>query len=103
MTKISQVFIVFSLFLLIITGLNVCNQGLNSLTQENRKPVLSLHLNSDSDQVSVFTLGKEYNYSQSNWEQEKDKLVQRAHILITKIKTYVSEALKMLDSNAADS
>lgn len=103
MAKISHIFIVLFLLLLIVTGLNVCNQGINSLTQENRKPILSFQLDGESDQVSVFTLGQEYNYSKENWELEKDRILRKVQNFLAKTKDLLKSFLEIWNKkDAAD-
>lgn len=53
------------LLLLIISGLNISNQAINSLTMENRGPVFAINL--DESNISIHLLGENHLYS-------KDKL-----------------------------
>jgi hypothetical protein len=43
-----------------VFGLNISNQGMNSLTMQDRKPVVGLQ--NQGNTVSVFTLGESHNY-----------------------------------------
>ena len=61
MTKVYRFLLVLTLVILIISGLNICNQGMNSLTLEDRKPVLALLAR--NDEVKIFTLGQTHTYS----------------------------------------
>jgi len=97
MVKLSHISMVFLLLLLIITGLNVCNQGINSLTEENRKPVLFLQFDPEADQVSVFTLGQEYNYSRDNWELNKDRIIRTLQDFMEETRDFFKSLVKYIE------
>ncbi len=52
------------IILLVIAGLNVSNQAINSLTMEERAPVFACNL--VGQELSVYILGKNYVYSGEN-------------------------------------
>lgn len=51
---------VLGILILVICGLNTSNQGMNSLTLQNRKPVVGLQTQGDA--ISIYTLGQSHNY-----------------------------------------
>ncbi|NLB88846.1 MAG: hypothetical protein GX790_06415, partial [Syntrophomonadaceae bacterium] len=53
------------LLLLVVCGLNISNQAINSLTMENRGPVFAINL--DESNISIHLLGENHLYP-------KDKL-----------------------------
>ena|GEM_PF-440324 len=61
MVKVYRFLLVLTILFLIISGLNISNRGINSLTLEARPPVLAvLNLN---DEVRIFALGQTHTYS----------------------------------------
>lgn len=60
MSKLYRICLVLGILMLTIVGLNTCNQGINSLTLQNRRPVLGWQ--SQGNTVSVFTLGESHSY-----------------------------------------
>ncbi len=59
--RLRQLFIIAGLICLVIMGLNISNQGINSLTREERQAVLNLDYNQGD--IRVDALGNSYNYS----------------------------------------
>lgn len=56
-----QLVILAGLIFLVIIGLNTSNQGINSLTREERQAVLNLDYNQGD--IKVEALGNSYDYS----------------------------------------
>lgn len=65
MANLSRPLLVIIIFILVVLGLNTSNQGLGSLTAENRKPILGV--NRDHDAVNLVFLGENRAFN-------KDKL-----------------------------
>jgi len=59
--KFYQILIIGGLILLVITGLNTSNQGINSLTRDEHGAVLNMDYNQGN--ISVDALGNSYDYS----------------------------------------
>ncbi|MEN6460647.1 MAG: hypothetical protein ABFC94_04655 [Syntrophomonas sp.] len=59
MANINRSLLVIIVFILVVLGLNTSNEGIGSLTMENRKPVLDI--NRDHDTVNVVLLGDNLN------------------------------------------
>lgn len=59
--KFYQILIIGGLILLVITGLNTSNQGINSLTRDEGQAVLNLDYNQGD--IRLDALGNSYNYS----------------------------------------
>lgn len=59
--RLKQLFILAGLIFLVIMGLNTSNQGINSLTREERQAVLNLDY--QQGDIRVDALGNSYNYS----------------------------------------
>lgn len=59
--KFYQILIIGGLILLVITGLNTSNQGINSLTRDEHPAVLNMDYNQGN--ISVDALGNSYYYS----------------------------------------
>lgn len=68
--KFSQVLMTIAVFLLVILGLNVSNQGINNLTLDERGAILAFGLNRSD--ISLQILGNNYTYP-------RDKLSQLNH------------------------
>jgi len=92
MTKVYRFLLVLMLVILIISGLNICNQGMNSLTLENRQPVLALLAR--DDEVKIFTLGQTHTYSKQ--EMSTDMAVARQQL--EKSRHAVSNYLQRIES-----
>jgi hypothetical protein len=60
MTTLYRMTMVLGILILIIFGLNISNQGMNSLTMQNRKPVLGLQTQGEA--INVYTLGQSHSY-----------------------------------------
>jgi len=76
MTTLYRTSLVLGILMLVIFGLNISNQGMNSLTMQNRKPVVGLQ-NQDNT-VSVFTLGESHSYDK---QEAVSKIIQaRNHL-----------------------
>lgn len=60
MIKVYRVLMVLGILMLTIMGLNTSNQGINSLTLQNRSPILGW--DDQGSAVSVFTLGESHSY-----------------------------------------
>lgn len=60
MTTLYRIAMVLGILILIIFGLNISNQGMNSLTMQNRKPVVGLQTKGDT--VNIYTLGQSHSY-----------------------------------------
>jgi hypothetical protein len=58
MIRVSRPLLVILVFILVVLGLNTSNEGIGSLTMENRKPVLSIAR--DQDSVNVIFLGENH-------------------------------------------
>lgn len=58
MKRLYRSLLVLGIFILTVLGLNVSNQGINSLMIQNRPPVLALQLN--TDRIALTALGKSY-------------------------------------------
>lgn len=58
MSRISRFLLVIAVVMLVIWGLNISGQGIDSLTAEESKPVIGWQV--ENKQVSVFALGEEY-------------------------------------------
>jgi len=62
--------------MLVILGLNISNQGMNSLTMQSRLPVVGLQTQGES--ISIFTLGESHSYAKqaiaSELIQAKDRV-----------------------------
>jgi hypothetical protein len=59
--KFYQILILGGLILLVIMGLNTSNQGINSLTLDERQSILNLDYNQGD--IRIDALGNSYNYS----------------------------------------
>lgn len=59
--KLYQLIILGGLIFLVIMGLNTSNQGINSLTREERQAVFDLGY--DQEKIRVDVLGNSYTYS----------------------------------------
>ena len=60
MTKLYRTLLVLGILILVISGLNTSNQGINSLTLQNRNPVVGLQ--NQGNTISIFTLGQSHSY-----------------------------------------
>lgn len=56
MTRIGRPLLVIIVFILVVLALNTSNEGIGSLTMENRKPVLGIDRQKDT--VNVIFLGE---------------------------------------------
>jgi hypothetical protein len=61
MTILYRASLVLGLLLLVIFGLNISNQGMNSLTLQNRKPVVGLQMQGNT--INIYTLGESHSYA----------------------------------------
>jgi len=59
--RLHQLLILAGLIFLVIIGLNTSNQGINSLTRDERQAVLDLDYN--QGEIRVDALGNSYDYS----------------------------------------
>jgi hypothetical protein len=87
MMKMYRYLLVLAIAILMILGLNISNQGINSLTMEYRKPVMGLQ--TQGDNISVFTMGQTHNYS-------KQEIIKDIILVGEKIKIYTYAALDYL-------
>ncbi len=71
MTTLYRTSLVLGILMLVIFGLNISNQGMNSLTMQNRKPVVGLQ--NQGNTVSVFTLGESHSYGK---QEAVSKIIQ---------------------------
>ncbi|MEA4923716.1 hypothetical protein SDC9_180122 [bioreactor metagenome] len=60
MTTLYRRTMVLGILILVICGLNISNQGMNSLTLQDRKPVVGLQTQGDA--IRIYTLGQSHNY-----------------------------------------
>jgi len=60
MIKLYRSLLVLAVIILMILGLNISNQGINSLTMESRKPVMGVQ--TQGNNISIFTMGQTHSY-----------------------------------------
>ncbi|HZK43848.1 MAG TPA: hypothetical protein VFC73_06120 [Syntrophomonadaceae bacterium] len=75
------------IILLITISLNISNQAINSLTMENRGPVLSCKL--DGQDLSVVFLGKNHVYSGDKLNGKVIVASNYLHLAYNEIKDYL--------------
>ena len=76
MSKILGSLLIMGLIILVILGLNTSNQGISSLTAEERKPVIGWQI--ENQQIQVIALGQEYSLSRRDISQASQGLLQDA-------------------------
>ncbi|MDD4801941.1 MAG: hypothetical protein PHF24_03210 [Syntrophomonas sp.] len=75
--KLCPYLLVVTVLLLVIMGLNISNQGINSLTLENRNPIIGWQ--DKGDEFNIFAMGEAHSYDKrevredviSFWQQIK--------------------------------
>ena len=61
MRRLYRTLLVLTILVLVILGLNISTQGMNSLTLSNQKPVLGFE--TDAEEVNIITLGESRSYN----------------------------------------
>lgn len=74
MASISRSLLIIIVFILVVLGLNTSNQGIASLTMENRKPVIGI--NRDHNAVNFVFMGVNRSF-------DKDELANNVILLKT--------------------
>lgn len=67
--------LVILILALVITGLNISNEGMNQLTGEQRKEITAVDYG--PEHISFLWLGQEYNYPRENLHKIPDNLRER--------------------------
>jgi hypothetical protein len=94
--KFYQIFILGGLILLVIMGLNTSNQGINSLTLDERQAVLNLDYNQGD--IRVDALGNSYNYSLDRLGTNVYLIGNKARELSTNIMDYLKRIWIIFDA-----
>ncbi len=77
-----------------IMGLNISNQGINSLTLDARKPILGLQAH--GDRINVFALGETHSYDQNEAKQYIALADQQVKNSARVVKNYVLRIVKII-------
>jgi len=94
--KFYQILIIGGLILLVITGLNTSNQGINSLTRDERQAVLNLDYNQGD--IRVDALGNSYNYSMDRLGTDVYRIGNKTIELSTDIKDHLKRIWIIFDA-----
>jgi hypothetical protein len=92
MLKWMKYALVLTICLLVVMGLNVTNQGINSLTMENRKPILSLEIKEKD--LYIFALGNQHEYSADFWSKTAEEFKKAGQTMTDKTKKYFNKILE---------
>lgn len=94
--RLNQYVIIIGLFVLIILGLNLSNQGINRLTMDERGAILALGLKQHDIDLQV--LGRNYTCSRDKLGQLKHQLAGRAGKLYREVRGYSDRYLDIFDT-----
>jgi len=83
MIKLYRSLLVLAVIILIILGLNISNQGINSLTMESRKPLMGIQ--TQGSNISVFTMGETHSYG-------KQEIVRHIIVSTKRVQIYAQAA-----------
>ena len=79
--------LVLVLMCLIITGLNISNQGINHLTGQNREAVLGLSI--DKKNINLHVLGERFSYCTDELVNAKTSLFKNGKEFVNRGKAYM--------------
>ena len=83
MIKLYRSLLVLAVIILMILGLNISNQGINSLTMESRKPLMGIQ--TQGNNISVFTMGETHSYG-------KQEIVRHIIVSTKRVQIYAQAA-----------
>ncbi len=89
MTRLYRSTLVLVVIILIVLGLNTSNQGTNSLTAEDRKPVIGFKI--EKQNINIFALGEQYTYSRQDLIKETSNGLQDAKELLNSFIDYLKK------------
>ncbi|HBQ27684.1 MAG TPA: hypothetical protein DD791_14920 [Syntrophomonas sp.] len=94
--KLRQLLIITGLICLVIMGLNISNQGINSLTREERQAVLNL--NYQQGNIRIDALGSSYKYSLDRLGTDIYRIGKKARELSNDITDYLKRIWIIFDA-----
>ncbi|MDD2372911.1 MAG: hypothetical protein WC109_10210 [Syntrophomonadaceae bacterium] len=94
--RLHQLLILAGLIFLVIIGLNTSNQGINSLTRDERQAVLDLDYN--QGEIRVDALGNSYDYSLDRLGSNVYRIGNKARELPTDITNYLKRIWIIFDA-----
>lgn len=96
MTRLNQFVMIIGLFVLVILGLNLSNQGINHLTMDQRGAILALGLKQRDIDLQV--LGRNYSYSRDKLGQLNHRLAGQAGKLYREVRLYSNHCRDIFDA-----
>lgn len=94
MIKLYRYLLVLSLIILVIMGLNISNQGINSLTMKNRQSVFALNI--DNEMMYIYTFGESHSTSYKEVLRLKEIIFQHIKSYWHETKIYFDHGWKIL-------
>lgn len=94
--KLTRVLMSIALFILVILGLNLSNQGINRLTLDQRGAILALGLNHSDIKLQV--MGNNYAYSRDKLGQLNCQLAGKARKLYREVLRYSTHYKDIFDT-----
>ncbi len=88
MLKVYRISLVLGVIILTVVGLNISNQGMNSLTADNKKPVLGCQVT--VEEIDIFIMGQ-------NYSMDRQKIAGLALDLGNQMRQYVRTAVQFLE------
>lgn len=83
-----QSFVLATLLVLTVMGLNASNQGINNLTGENRNPIVAV--SGDRSTVNLYWLGADYPLELDRLPLSVQSLLRQGEPLVRSVEAYLA-------------
>lgn len=99
MLKVYRISLVLGVIILTVVGLNISNQGMNSLTADNKKPVLGCQVT--VEEIDIFIMGQNYSMDRQEIASWALDLRHQAQQYVRTVAQYLDVILKVIKNMIA--